>query len=83
MSVIYYVGMDVHKAITVIMVIDSAVKEVRCFVVETKASTRVDTIKIRRFLCLDILCFTIWNRSGFIFLFLLQKILRQLNYLHS
>ena len=35
MSNIYYVGMDVHKAITVIVVIDSTSKEVRRFVVET------------------------------------------------
>ena len=45
MTEIYYVGMDVHKAITVIVVIDSTGKEVRRFLVETKSSVLVDTIK--------------------------------------
>ena len=45
MSDIYYVGMDVHKAITVICMIASTGKEVHRFVVETKASALVDTIE--------------------------------------
>ena len=37
----YYVGMDVHKAATVITVLNSAGKQIMKSIVETKANTHV------------------------------------------
>ena len=41
----YYVGMDVHKATTVIVVLNSVGKEIMRIVVETKASSIIDAIR--------------------------------------
>jgi transposase len=41
----YYVGMDVHKAATVITVLNSAGKQIMKSIVETKANTILDVVK--------------------------------------
>ncbi len=48
MNRIKYIGMDVHKAMTVIAVLDSAGKVLAEAIIETKGSTIVDFIKSQR-----------------------------------
>jgi hypothetical protein len=45
MKLIKYIGMDVHKAMTVIAVLDSAGKVLAEAIIETKGSTILDLIK--------------------------------------
>lgn len=48
MKLIKYIGMDVHKAMTVIAVLDIAGKVLAEAIIETKGSTIVDFIKSQR-----------------------------------
>jgi len=48
MNLIKYIGMDVHKAMTVIAVLDSAGKVLAEAIIETKGSTIVDFFKSQR-----------------------------------
>jgi hypothetical protein len=48
MKLIKYIGMDVHKAMTVIAVLDSAGKVLAEAIIETKGSTILDFIKSQR-----------------------------------
>ncbi len=48
MKLIKYIGMDVHKAMTVIAVLDSAGKVVAESIIETKGSTILDFLKSQR-----------------------------------
>jgi len=48
MNISKYIGMDVHKATTVIAVLDFTGKVLAEAIVETKASTILDFIKVQR-----------------------------------
>ena len=48
MKLIKYIGMDVHKAMTVIVVLDSAGKVLAEAIIETKGSTILDFLKSQR-----------------------------------
>ncbi len=48
MKLIKYIGMDVHKATTVIVVLDSAGKVLAEAIIETKGSTILEFLKSQR-----------------------------------